>query len=729
MYIDNASYGMQLSGSDLSIVGNTVYGGMEGLLISGSGIIAENSVSNVLHRGIIAQGSLTVTANRVMDCDVGIVVDGGSVRGNLLANNDTYGLRINGGTPTVVSNTVAFNGSTGIYIQSGTPVFHHNNLVAGVGPYALRNATSNPITATTNWWGTSDDAAIQVAIYDGNDEFGLGVVNYGGYLAGPEQHAPAYLTDVTLTPASPVGIETVTFDLIFSGPMDQSTDPSAAFYPAQRGTWTQYNTSNSDLPNNGVYAIAIDDNGAKWFGTGYGGVARFDGATWTIYDASNSGLLSNNVNTIAIDNDGAKWFGTVHADGGIARFDNATWTVYNTSNSGLPNNDLYAIAIDDSGAMWFGTYGGGVARFDGATWAVYNTSNSGLPYDEVYAIAIDDDGAKWFGTNGGGVARFDGATWTVYNTSNSGLPYDEVYAMAIDDDGAKWFGTNGGGMARFDGATWTIYDASNSGLPSNNVNSIAIDGNGVKWFNTNGGMARFDGAMWTIYNTSNSGLTSEFVHSIAIDSDGAKWLGTIGGGVNVLWGGQDYHISDNAQWLDATHWRATYDVTSLVPRGAYTVSVSGARGATTMMSGTLALPLPGGGMEIPTDTRFSFTVDYAGEITDQTPPPPPGVIAGGVEGDASTVEAMWWASDPDSSITGYRYAIGSAAGATDIVNWTTTSSNSVSKSGLGLIDGQQYWLAVQARNEGGLWSASAYRAFIAGQPYPRVFLPLVSRNG
>jgi len=554
-HIDDASCGMQLSGGDLAIVGNTVYGGMEGLSISGSGIIAENSVSNVLHWGIIAQGSLTVTANRVMDCDEGIVVDGGFVRGNLLANNDTYGLRINGGTPTVVSNTVAFNGSTGIYIQSGTPVLHHNNLVAGVGPYALRNATSSPITATTNWWGTSNDAAIQVAIYDGNDEFGLGVVNYGGYLAGPEQHAPAYLTDVTLTPASPVGIETVTFGLIFSGPMDQSTDPSAAFYPAQRGTWTQYNTSNSDLPNNGVYAIAIDDNGAKWFGTGYGGVARFDGATWTIYDASNSGL------------------------------------------------------------------------------------------------------------------------------------------------------------------------------PSNNVNSIAIDGNGVKWFNTNGGMARFDGATWTIYNTSNSGLTSEFVHSIAIDSDGAKWLGTIGGGVNVLWGGQDYHISDNAQWLDATHWRATYDMTSLVPRGAHTVSVSGARGATTMMSGTLALPLPGGGMEIPTDTRFSFTVDYAGEITDQTPPPPPGVIAGGVEGDAPTVEAMWWASDPDSSITGYRYAIGSAAGATDIVNWTTTSSNSVSKSGLGLIDGQQYWLAVQARNEGGLWSASGYSAFIAGQPFPRVFLPLVFKDG
>ena len=175
-----------------------------------------------------------------------------------------------------------------------------------------------------------------------------------------------------------------------------------------------------------------------------------------------------------------------------------------------------------------------------------------------------------------------------------------------------------------------------------------------------------------------------------------------------------FAVLDNAQWLDDSHWRATYDVTSLVPRGTYTVSVSGAQGTD--------------GMEIPTDTRSGFSVDYAGEITDQTPPNPPAVIAGGKEGDGSSVEATWSANDPDSSITGYRYAIGSAAGATDIVNWTNISSNSMTRSGLGLVEGWQYWLAVQARNEGGLWSASGYSAFVAGQPFHRVFLPVVIRQ-
>jgi subtilisin family serine protease len=172
-----------------------------------------------------------------------------------------------------------------------------------------------------------------------------------------------------------------------------------------------------------------------------------------------------------------------------------------------------------------------------------------------------------------------------------------------------------------------------------------------------------------------------------------------------------FAVLDNAQWVTDAVWQATYDFTSLVPRGAYTLSVSGAKGLD--------------GMEIPTDTRFGFTVDYAGQITDQTAPNAPLALASGRSGDPSYVEAQWLANDPDSSITEYRYAIGSAAGATDIVDWTVTTSNGMSRSGLGLVAGRQYWVAVQAQNVGGLWSASAYSAFSAGQGLHKVFLPIV----
>ena len=38
--------------------------------------------------------------------------------------------------------------------------------------------------------------------------------------------------------------------------------------------WTVYNTSNSGLPDNGVYSIAIDGSGNKWIGTLAGLIAR-----------------------------------------------------------------------------------------------------------------------------------------------------------------------------------------------------------------------------------------------------------------------------------------------------------------------------------------------------------------------------------------------------------------------------------------------------------------------
>jgi ligand-binding sensor domain-containing protein len=41
--------------------------------------------------------------------------------------------------------------------------------------------------------------------------------------------------------------------------------------------WTVYNTSNSGLPNNRIWAIAIDGQGNKWIGTYGGGLAKFDG--------------------------------------------------------------------------------------------------------------------------------------------------------------------------------------------------------------------------------------------------------------------------------------------------------------------------------------------------------------------------------------------------------------------------------------------------------------------
>jgi hypothetical protein len=268
-----------------------------------------------------------------------------------------------------------------------------------------------------------------------------------------------------------------------------------------------------------------DEGQYLWVGTAGGGLVKLNKSTgeYIIYDEWNSKLPSNYVLAIAIDEQGNKWIGTGI---GLAKFDDVNWTVYNTSNSGLPDNRVWAIATDGKGNKWIGTYSGGLAKFDGVNWTVYNTSNSGLPNNYVLAIAIDGQGNKWIGTWGGGLPKFDDVNWRVYKTSNSRLPSNSVFAIAIDEQGNKWIGTFAG-LAKFDGVNWTVYNTSNSGLPWDYVTAIAIDGQGNKWIGTwGGGLAKFDGVNWIVYNTSNSGLPDNWVFAIAIDKQRNKWIGT-----------------------------------------------------------------------------------------------------------------------------------------------------------------------------------------------------------
>jgi subtilisin family serine protease len=707
--------GVYAADSDGIVIADNLLNGSP-LYVQGTGVIRNNIVSEVEGAGISASGLVTVTANRVTSSNQGIVMYGGFASQNLLAYND-FGLRVE--TAVIVSNTIVFNHDSGVYIAGGQPppIVHQNNLVAGSGGYALYNATNNNIDATSNWWGTASASEIEAGIYDGADQFGLGLVDYSNYLTGPAPDAPAYLQNLAVSPDATLGIQTGTFDLTFSRAMDESIDPQVHFSLAD--PWLHLSTSPFLYS---IVAIAIEENGDKWFGSWYGGVARYANGAWTSYTPSNSGLPGDDythVVTIAIDRNGWKWFGTRQASvggddsgNGIASFDGNTWIVYDTSNSGLPSDHVYTIVVDEDNGKWIGTRDGGVAHFAGGNWTVYDTTNSPLPYDDVQHIAIDHDGNKWFGGEHSGLARFDGNSWTVYNSSNSGLISDQVNAIAIDVDGSKWIATPEG-VLRFDGATWMLFNTENSPLASNFIRAIAIDKHGQKWVGAAHYLYRFNGQSWMAYNIEDAGAADSASSRLAVEDNGAVWIGTNGSAVVAFYGDINWHIANNAQWLNERQWRATFDITSLIQRGEQRIEVSGARDSS--------------GVEIAADKRHNFTVDYAGEITDQTPPSPPWVWTWGVENEPTTVQAMWSATDPESAIIRYRYAIGATAGGTDIINWTTTSGASVTRTGLGLVEGQQYWFSVQAQNSGGLWSSSGQSSFIAGQPINQVYLPLIQR--
>jgi hypothetical protein len=67
---------------------------------------------------------------------------------------------------------------------------------------------------------------------------------------------------------------------------------------------------------------------------------------------------------------------------------------------------------------------------------------------------------------------------------------------------------------------------------------------------------------------------------------------------------------------------------------------------------------------------------------------------------SDSISASWSeCSDPETGILKYEYAIGTLPGSNNVVNWTDVGLNtSMTKQGLSLIEGQDYYVSVRATN-------------------------------
>ncbi|MBI1930526.1 hypothetical protein HYR99_40560 [Candidatus Poribacteria bacterium] len=93
--------------------------------------------------------------------------------------------------------------------------------------------------------------------------------------------------------------------------------------PFKKGIWKTYNVLDG-LAHNSVTSIYQDKAGAMWFGTGGGGVSRYDGMTWTSFD-TRDGLAGNIITLMHQDSAGFLWLATV---GGISRYRRRMTTPY-----------------------------------------------------------------------------------------------------------------------------------------------------------------------------------------------------------------------------------------------------------------------------------------------------------------------------------------------------------------------------------------------------------------
>ena len=180
-------------------------------------VTIENNLLYSNNHAIKVSGPCKIEGNTILNNDVGIT-GGNPVRNNIVANNG-YGIQ-NG---QVVENNLIINNDVGLHscttiktntitqntvAISGTFTLANNNNIMGNQQNINYTGTSDT-DATSNWWGTTDTAAINQTIYDYKNDFLLGKVNFLPVLTALNPSAPAADTPIPETPqTSPEPTET-----------------------------------------------------------------------------------------------------------------------------------------------------------------------------------------------------------------------------------------------------------------------------------------------------------------------------------------------------------------------------------------------------------------------------------------------------------------------------------------------------------------------------------------
>jgi len=328
------------------------------------------------------------------------------------------------------------------------------------------------------------------------------------------------------------------------------------------GQVTWYNTrSNPRLPDDWVYAIAIDDSGNKWLGLG-SYFAKFDGNRFiSVYSG-------NPVTAVAVDDSGYVWTGT--SRGSITRYDRRNFPPRSSCGSGRTgrvNKILFDdsmnvyVAYEDSRdfykLVWDSTEFCGFKlvtafSFGLSDWLV--TAN----YDrkrKVFWISSFDGMYKWDKVNPPQSVAIPSVYF--YDVKRPGFWwYHTLYSISIDTlSGKVWFAFSNhalgsgyypygtfdlgvevtmypGGVFSFDGSSWAGYRPNNSPLPNADAKVVYVDNKtGNVWVGLRGAVAVFNGSNWKVYYIPENNIASGWVSSIAVDKFGNKWFGTIDGGL------------------------------------------------------------------------------------------------------------------------------------------------------------------------------------------------------
>ena len=292
--------------------------------------------------------------------------------------------------------------------------------------------------------------------------------------------------------------------------------------------WLDYKMSDSGIQSDLLSSIVIDHKGIKWIGSFDNGLISFDDRTFTNFNTSNSAIPDNQINCISVDAQNNIWVGTTY---GIGVYNGSSWKVYDRYNSGLQSEIVNTIKFDASANAWIGTTTN-LTKFDGINWTIYNTSYG---RDYINDIYISYSTKFWLATYTSGIYIFNNGIFTPVRQIKHNYPSLNVSSVAADHMGIIWFcfdpdSINAGGCGYWDESAFTTIF---NGSLTDYFNHIYIDNENNKWISTSIGFSWYDSQnIPQLFTTFNSLITTNNIKASVRDNNGVVWIATYKGGLN-----------------------------------------------------------------------------------------------------------------------------------------------------------------------------------------------------
>jgi len=296
------------------------------------------------------------------------------------------------------------------------------------------------------------------------------------------------------------------------------------------------------LPNEEIWEIFPDQDGAFWIGTYASGLYTVNTNTLEtkhiIIDIDND--RSNTVRAISKDPYGKYWIGT---RGGLYLYDIIKGVIGkyyhdDREQKSLVNNSVLCISRDAKGNIWIGTRQGLnlliEERINIQGFKSMPGDNRYLNNGEIYAFWMDQKGEIWIGTEKGGINILNRKTGRFAylepqrNNPNS-LSSNCIKALVYDGKNSLWIGTYLGGLDVYNLQTGVFkhfrHDPSNSNsLSDNRVWSLMRDSNNDIWVGTSRGIDKYNSQTGSFIHNYNL-VNGQQVNWMAEDRDHCLWIG------------------------------------------------------------------------------------------------------------------------------------------------------------------------------------------------------------